>query len=331
MNNIEKYIKDLKHIIDLLDKKLISDEHGALSLFELHIDEVSKLSRFSNETWKYPWRRTVYDFGTKFKSIDPIDFLKILSNKKKGLDKDSQEVLDFYYSEIEVNSLPEDTCTSNIEILIQKYPYNPEFRHTFGHFCQRKKQYLKAIEQYRFALDKDKNISYVGSLYSAYSRYFEELFERSEYENGYEICEALVQEKILSGFNDNFYQIKMINNKDRFKDYINLNKVIKDANKMVEDKIAKEANIGQLKIIEVLGFFTAIIAFVFSTVSFGTKFEFREAIVFNISLGIILVIFALVISLLFSKKDIKKSDGRIWILVALISSLIIFTVIIFLL
>lgn len=331
MEKYEKYIKDLKYIIDLLDQNLILEEHGALSLFELHIDEVSELSRFSKETWKYSWRKTVYAFGTKFKSIDPIDFLKILTKKKKDLDKDSQEVLDFYYSEIEVNSLPEDTCTSNIEILIQKYPYNPEFRHTFGHFCQRKKQYLKAIEQYRFALEKDKNSTYVGSLYGAYSRYFEELFEKSEYENGYQICDALVQEMILSGFNDNFYQIKMINNRDRFKDYINLNKVIKEANKMVEDKIAKEANIGQLKIIEVLGFFTAIIAFVFSTVSFGTKFEFREAILFNISLGIVLIIFTLVISLLFSKKDIKKSDSRIWILVSLILSLIFFTGILFLL
>ncbi len=156
----KKFNTDLQAIIKLIDEGNINNENGALDKFKAHVKEVATIGRFSLENWNYEWRDNVYKFGTKFSNLNPIDFLNILTEAKNELNKDKQEVLDFYYSEIDFNSLPQESCTTRLENLISKYPYNPEFRHTLGHFYKRKAEFLKAIEQYKFALKKDENNAY---------------------------------------------------------------------------------------------------------------------------------------------------------------------------
>lgn len=321
MSKVSKQIQDLKQIIELLDNKKIHGPNEAVEKFKLHLDDVVTFGRFSIETWDKMWRISVYKFGTKFKDIDPIDFLKALTNKKQLLDKDKQEVLDFYYSEIESNSLPDETCSARIEALVSKYPYNPEFQHTFGHFCVKRNNYETAIEHYRFSLSKDKtNETFRKSLFIVYSVYLESFIDKSDYEKGQKICEDLITEKLF--WEEHIYHNIFVSLKERFKDYIVLNKKILDAEVSIKEIISKETNKSQLKIIEILGFFTAIIAFVFSTVSIGKNFNFSEAIIFNVSLGITLGIFVLMISLLFSIKDVKLLDYRMILFAIMIISLV---------
>lgn len=306
--------KDLISIISLIEDGKLTEKGGALEKFLKHIKDIEEIGRFDTKTWNYDWRRYVYEFGQKFKDINPIDFLNILSEAKKNLNKDSQEVLDFYYSEIDANTLPITSCTKRIESFINKYPYNPEFRHTSGHFYINNKDYLNAIEQYRFAFEKDKESeSFISSLFNCYLSYFESLIENSEYNNGLKLCDELIAEKIFK--RDTTFNNYLISVKERFNDYIILNRKIKDAENEIKKIVATETNNGQLKIIEILGFFTAIIAFVFSTVTLGKNFEFNEAIIFNISLGATLITFALIMSLLFSRKQVKLFDFRLILVV----------------
>lgn len=316
-----KYNQDLIQINKLIDENKINEQDEALEKFKQHIEEIQHIGRFSVEIWNSDWRNTVYNFGTKFKNIDPIDFLKVITSAKQNIDKDKQEVLDFYYSEIDANSLPEETCSKRMEAFVTKYPYNPEFRHTFGHFFKNRKEYEKSIEQYKFALKKDKkNETFITSLFGSYYEYFESFIDKSEYEKGLKICINLLEEKI---FQDNFvYQNYLISIKERFKDYILLNQKILNAEIKIEKIISKEIISGQHRIIEILGFFTAIIAFIFSTITIGKNFNFNDAIIFNISLGITLIIFVLLVSLLFSKKQVKLLDYRIILILLMIISLL---------
>ncbi len=308
--------KEINSIIGLIELDKISEQDGALSKFSEHIKEITDIGRFDLKKWNHEWRKNVYKLGVKFKNINPIDFLNILSEAKKTLGKDGQEVLDFYYSEIEANTLPTTTCTKKIESYVIKYPYNPEFRHTFGHFYKNNNDYINAIEQYRFAFEKDKsNNSFISSLFNCYLSYFDQLIENSDYEIGLNLCTELMTEKIFKG--ETLMNNHLINVKERFKDYIILNNKIKDAESEIKKIVATETNNGQSKIIEILGFFTAIIAFVFSTVTVGKNFDFNEAIIFNISLGLTLVNFALIISLLFSKKEVKLFDYRIILIIVI--------------
>lgn len=312
----EKFKNDLIKINKLIDEKTFDGEEGALAMFQKHIVEVSEIGKFTIDSWNHIWRNKVYDFGTKFKDVNPIDFLNILTTEKANLVKDKQEVLDFYYSEIEANSLSGEICEKRIEALVEKYPYNPEFRHTFGHFYKRKKEFEKANEQYRFALNKDKKFrSFIESIFASYYQYLETLIDKSEYEEGLKICEEIIKEDIFE--NDDVYYNYIFSFKERFKDYSLLNKKILDAELKIKEIVSKETNSGQLKIIEILGFFTAIIAFVFSTLSVGKNFDFKEAIIFNITLGITLLNFALLISLLFSREKVNFKDFRIVLLIIL--------------
>lgn len=316
----KKFNKDLLSIIALIEQGNIENENGALQKFKEHVKEVSTIGRFSLKEWNLDWRSNVYNFGTKFKNLNPIDFLNILTETKINLDKDKQEVLDFYYSEIDINSLPQESCTSRLENFIYKYPYNPEFRHSFGHFYNKNGDFLKAIEQYKFALEKDKeNDHFINSLFAGYQSYLESLVDGSKYEEGLKISEELVKNKVFweHGILHNY----LVGITERFKDYILLNQKIHDAEISIKEIVSKETQKSQLKIVEILGFFTAIIAFIFSTVSIGKNYTFKEAIVFNISLGITLMTFVIMISLFFSSKSVKLTDYRITLFLSLVLSL----------
>lgn len=317
----EKYNTDLKYIITLIDQNKINGNNEALEKFKIHINEVIDIGRFSIIEWKNNWRKTVYDFGEKFKDKDPVDFLKILTELKENLQKDQKEVIDFYYSEIDCNSLPIETSVKRFEKLIDKYPYNPEFRNTLGHFYLEKYEYEKAIEQYEYARIKDKNNpSFKKTLFDCYRTYLESLLDSSNYEKGLNICGKLIKEKTFWG-GGTLHNV-IIGLQERFKDYLILNEKIEKAEKTIKEIIAKETQNGQMKIIEILGFFTAIIAFIFSTISIGKNFNFNEAIIFNISLGITLLIFVFSINLLFSRKPIEKLDYRILLIIVFILSLL---------
>ncbi|MCK4678943.1 MAG: hypothetical protein KAT48_12485, partial [Bacteroidales bacterium] len=75
-----------------------------------------------------------------------------------------------------------------------------------------------------------------------------------------------------------------------------------DFKQMIKTETEKESK----RLIEILGFFSAIVAFILASVAISNPFSFEDALMFNISLGIILLIFVLVISLLFSQKDTWK-------------------------
>ncbi|MEI6488748.1 MAG: hypothetical protein WCP52_07290 [Bacteroidota bacterium] len=318
----QKYLTDLQKINELIDENKLEGNDGALEKFKQHISEVSNIGRFSIQNWDIKWRDEVYTFGTKFeKKIDPVDFLKLLSADLNNKNKDKKEVLDFYYSEIEGNSLPEDAFTKRIEALIEKYPFNPEFRHSYGHFLKDKHKYEEAIKQYSFALEKDKkNDLFMENLFGCYHLYFDDLLSKSEYTNGITTIDKLFQDEV---FKDEiiFHNI-LISTKQRFKDYITIDNKIEKAEKDIKEIVKSETLKGQNKLIEVLGFFTAIIAFIFSTVSTAKAFAFNEAIIFNISLGITLIIFALSISILFSIKEVKRHDFRKYLLGILVLCLI---------
>lgn len=217
--------------------------------------------------------------------------------------------------------MPIEASVSRFEKLIEKYPYNPEFRHTLGHFYHENKNYEKAIEQYEYARTKDiNNPSFKKNLFETYRNYLEYLIDSSEYEKGLKICKKLGKEKTFWGGGTMHNMILRL--QERFKDYIVLNDKIENADKTIKEIIAKETQKGQMKIIEILGFFTAIIAFIFSTISIGKNFNFNEAIIFNISLGLTLLIFVFVINLFFSRKQIKTFDYRVLLIIIFILSLL---------
>jgi tetratricopeptide (TPR) repeat protein len=316
-----KYNKELLEIITLIGEGNITETNGALEKFKLHISTVKNLGRFSTKTWNPSWREAVYNFGGQFISLNPIEFLIILKEEKEKSNKDECETLDFYYSEIDYNSLPNDTWVPRIKKLIEKYPYNPEFRHSYAHSLLNNNKCKEAIEQYGYALDKDKdNNHFLSSLFNSYIKHLNNLLAESKHNEGIILINKLLKDNTFR--KEPHYHNSLIGFNQRLDDQIAFNKKLNEAEKSIKEIVKNETQKGQNRIIEILGFFSAIMAFIFSTISIGKNFKFEEAIIFNISLGLTLLIFVLVINLLFSNKKIKLSDFRIGLIVVIVLSLL---------
>ncbi|MFD2568918.1 tetratricopeptide repeat protein [Pseudotenacibaculum haliotis] len=313
-----KHLSDLKEIINLIES---GEEEEALNKFKLHISEVKLLGKFSLENWKQSWRSEVYNLGTKFNSTNPIDFLNCLKEEKQKSNKDEREVLDFYSSEIQYNTLPKEDQVSKIKNLIEEYPYNPEFRHNYAHSLHNNGKYKEAIETYLYALKKDKhNKHFEKSLFHSYIPLLSNLLKDSKYDEGIDLIKDILKGETFIG--EPIYHNYFISFNERFQDQILFSNKIKEAENSINEIIKTETQKGQNRIIEILGFFSAIMAFIFSTISIGKNFNFSEAIIFNISLGLILLMFVLVIHLLFSNKKIKFWDYRIGLTIIIILSLL---------
>lgn len=316
-----KYKKDLLEIITLIENDKITGNGGALEKFKLHISDVKSLGRFSTETWNASWRLDVYSFGEKFKEQNPIDFLYALKQEKENSTKDECEVLDFYHSEIDFISLPKGTFIPKIKKLIDEYPFNPEFRHSFGHYVFNNNKTTKAIEQYGYALEKDKeNQHFQTSLFNSYIKHLNKFLSKSKHKEGCELIKRILQEKTFR--DEPHYHNYLISFNERFNDQMAFENKLKSAEKSINEIVKTETQKGQNRIIEILGFFSAIMAFIFSTITIGKNFKFEEAIIFNISLGLTLLLFVFVINLLFSNKKINLTDYRIALIIIIILSLL---------
>ena len=318
----QEYFKDLNEINQKIDNGLIEGPGNALELFEEYLKKIIFIGRFKSEIWKESWRKEVYKFGEKFQKTDPVDFLKIIKKSKENLSKDEEEVLDFFKSEIKVNNLTLEDCTNEINELIQKYPYNPEFRHNFGHFLKVEKEFLKAIEQYEFALKRDSNNNtFSKTLFNTQYNYIETLIDEGKYNEGLKYCNSIIEKETFKS--SYVFSNVLVGLKERLKDYIILEKKILKAEENFKITVKEETEKERKRLIEILGFYSAIIAFIFSTVSIGKQFKFEEALIFIFCLGLILLIFLATINILFSEKEFKFKDPRLYIIIIFIFSLLI--------
>lgn len=321
MNYKPDFLKDLKTINEKIRKGDILGAGNALELFKDYLPKVKDLGRFSPQEWKGTWREEVYLFGEYFKTIDPIDFLMVIKDTRNGLTKDQEEVLDFFKSEIKVNNQPFEDCKMEINEIIQKYPYNPEFRHNLGHFFNAQGKLLEAIEQYEFALKRDNDCQiFLKNLFNCQYQYIEEYIDKEEYSKGLTYCDQILNK----GTYNSSYVFKnlLVSLKERLKDYLTFESKIKNAEEAFKTTVRNETEKERKRLIEILGFFSAIIAFIFSTVSIAQNFKFEEALIFIVCLGLILLIFMISINILFSSERLKYSHPKLLILVLLMSSLI---------
>ena len=328
MADSAQYLAELNQIIHLIEEDKINGEEEALDKFKNHLRNIINIGEFSIDDWSIDWRNAVYVFGTLFKERSKAAFLMEIQELKSSVSENNQEVLYFYICEIECNALFKKNNSYLKKFIgecINSFPINPEFHHSIGNIFYHEKNYSEAIKYYSIAQKLDPlNIVFVRSLFNVYYGYFDTLIENSEYEKGYRKVIDLLELGTFNG--DKFYYNYIYGFKHRFRDYIQLNKKLEEAEGKIDKKVSEETQKGQFKIIEILGFFTAIIAFIFSTISIGKNFKFNEAIIFNISLGMNLAIFALIMSLFFSKDKPKILDYRVLMLIVLTGCLILIVV-----
>jgi hypothetical protein len=310
------YIVRLNEINALIGSGKLEGEDSAIEKFTEYSNFIQHIGNFDLTNWNVSWRKCVWLLGEQFKKINPNQFITAIDKKIKESSNQSIEVFEFIRSEIAFNFLPDKECKKQLLALIEKYPLNPEFRHTLGHYYSRENLYLESIGEYKLALTIDReNEFFFDSLFTRDQEYLSFLVENGEYSVGKKYVKEVIKnsEYMLCGINvyDTFIAIGR-----RFEDHLIFQKKLKTIESEFREKLKLEIESERKKLFEILAFFSAIIAFILATVSIGKNFSFHEAIYFVIALGIILILFVTSLSILCtsSKKEILK-DHKFWVLI----------------
>ena len=103
---------------------------------------------YKGATWDRAWTNDVYTFGSLFKEHDAGAYLIILK-KIFNEENPENEKIAFIYSEIAWNYIGDNNeyIRAILREFTKKYPYNPEFHHTYGHYLMNNKTYDRALDE----------------------------------------------------------------------------------------------------------------------------------------------------------------------------------------
>lgn len=318
-----QYLTDINLIIADINAGIISGQNSATSKFQTFVTQVKNIGRYSITNWPDLFMARIYDFGNKFSTIDPTDFLTAIENEILNSTFDENEILHFIKSEIlwnfESHLKQENTLTN----LLSQYVTNAELLHTLGHLKLEKKLYLDAIELYSQTVRINPTDKFISSKFSTEVEYVEHLIELEKYDTAEELITDRITRKVYLG--NYIRQNWFVFLRNRIKDYklqeLKAFKKEQELKKLLDAEFQSERR----KVIELLGLFTAIIAFIFTTVSVAKTFNYVQAINFITCLGLVLVDFAIAISIIFHDKKLPiYKDVRLY--VALIITSVIYLI-----
>lgn len=308
--------EQINEVVKLIRENRLDGDDGAYKKFEVAIDEIrNSLGSYSPGKWRVGWRRCVYVLGELFMEKDAGYFINIAKNK---IDDDYQknEVVEFIRSELMWNffSQNSDYAIEYMEDLTRKYPGNPEFHHTFSHYLNIKGDHEKAVNECRMALKiEPTNNEFLRTCFNREKHYFDsQLLEEK-------IVEA--EKQLISMETFQLYRHNpLFNNaigaiRDRLNDHMIINKKILKIDSIINEKTEEERR----KLIEVLGFFVAILGFIFTNINIALKgLQFTEMLWFMVGMAIIFLIFGISMSYIFRRdKEIFYKEGKFWILIFL--------------
>ncbi|WP_407428830.1 tetratricopeptide repeat protein [Arcticibacter sp.] len=295
---------DLSSIIDCIAQQKLDGPDGAVELFKKHLDSVKSLGPFNREKWSENWRYEVYSLGKTFSGISPAPFVAEIDKKLNDCQESEKEAFWFIKCELIYNFFSQERA-GHLADLVTKFPLNPEFRHNFGHCYSDRLEFEKAVEQYELAMKLDPgNEVFKKSIFVCHQEYLISLAEGEKFEEAkkYSIeFQSKPYYKSSFHYKNTFVDFtRNIEIQKRFKD--KLTALETDFEKMVHTKFEEERK----RVIELLGFFSAIMAFILTTVSVARSFSFIDAFFFVVALGIILIVFLTVINYLFNSNNHKK-------------------------
>jgi len=311
-----EYLTNLNDIISLVQQKRLTE---ASADFKNYVDRL-EIGAYEPTVWNKNWRVKVYNFGVLFKSNDAGEFIKIINEAKNDIrKKDFVESLEFIYSEIMWNFFSpkemENSCTADIlKSLVKKYQFNPEFHNSYSKFLSIKGNHNLAADEslVAFKLETDNNYFYSAS-FNMYKKYFDYSLKKNrtdEAEKALDKMRAIV--KIRKSIT---YKNTIVFLRDRLNDHKIIDNKIGDIKEIANNEVNKAINKERAKLIEMMGFFVAILGFVFIFINLSvSQLRFDEILLIMLGMALILSFFATLISILFKPMRNLREEPRIWLL-----------------
>jgi tetratricopeptide (TPR) repeat protein len=313
---LEKIIK----INTLLDKEKEITE-ATYEKIKLYLNEIKELGKFSPNSWKKEWRKEIYNFGEHFKEVNPEKVFGLINEIIESTKELSKiEVLEFIKSEVFVNFFTDEESIEYLKSLILKFKLNPEFKNSLAiqySILGKDDLYCKFLKQ-ALKLDK-KNEEWLDLIYR--TEYFigEKLISEKKHEEAENFIQDIIDSNFYKDYRSNEYQNFFIFLKQRNDDQLLIENKLSEINKSSKKLIEELFDKSRIKVIEILAFFIAIIAFIFGAVSISIKLELSSALVLMSSFGFAMIIFSLTMSLVFIKSEVPLlKDKRLWALIIIL-------------
>ena len=309
------YYQPVDKITNLIRNNQIEGPDGALVKFKEELPNFKKLSRNPDGQMHYKIIGSLMNFGNdlRFKpnSINhSIGFLSLIDNEI-SITENKLEIEVLYLLRLTLSSIVE-TVDKNLKFLEKtnsEFPFNTTF----------KSYYIRALEKRRLFFEALPIVEELTKLLPGNEielkikvKYFNQLLSQ------HKLLEA---EKLLAELRNNktFSHKEILEDLDlRLDDHRVLEIKMNEMQEKVEQIFEKERS----RIIEVLGVFSAIVAFILINTTLGKNFNLNEALIFNFSLACTLLIFSISLSYIFKQSRlIFYKEGRFWILLILLTLL----------
>lgn len=255
------------------------------------------------DQWNKDWIKSVYELGNVFSDKDAGLILRVIEDVKSR--SSEKEVFDFIYSEIIWNFFEQNNeyIKNTFKEFLLKYPTNPEFHHSYSHYLENNKNYDQALFEAKTAcrLDGD-NILFQYNYLHKIKTYFNFLLEKGSLEKARTLLKEgkeFLDSVIKPGLGRWEFFSSLSSMEDRLHDYEAIDKKVKFFEKEIQNTIKIEQRV----LIEILGIFSAIIAFILTNITiFVSSLTPREAMYLMIGLAIVLLIFVMSLSFLFGSR-----------------------------
>ncbi len=322
-----------------INEKILKGEDASVLFSEYLTSLASKDCNYANEPWTKTWVKEVYDFGSLFTEYDAGKYLITL---KTIFDEENpeNEKFAFIYSEIAWNYFGNNSehIRDILRDFTKKYPYNPEFHHTYGHFLMEKSTYDRAFDEYEWALTIDatsRDVTFLSSYLGALKDITDHYLSHGDIDKASNFLKRAKDFLAKKGYLKGIPHISFETNNalsmltDRVRDH----EIFKKQVGFFEAEVERKISIAQKKLIEVLGIFSAVVAFILTNVSIMTSnLSLRESLILMLGMANVLLIFSISISYLFGRRYRWADEvyflkqNKFWAIIALITMLIVLVI-----
>ncbi|MBL1457459.1 MAG: hypothetical protein COA34_006260 [Methylophaga sp.] len=306
-------IQDNLKVLEKDDKRA-----DALVLFEQYLNKICAIGPYNLDDWPLSWTKTVWAYASNVPDSYSNLYIHRIDNLIKQKPECSEQ-LEFLKVELMWNRHGvHEFAQEYVKNLVHKYPFNVEFKHSYGHTLVADKSNLDLVEE---GIDQYlKCLSLWGNIYGELVKVVVNLgirlsqtrANKGQYDEALELLDKLLKIEVVT-LDSNFNNILVMH-----KDYVRSSKLLEQRLDGMEKRISfdfdERLSNERKKTFELLGLFTAIISFILSTVSLIGVINYEYLLPVLLSLGFILVMFVLTISLSVNPRLNLKTDFRIYLL-----------------
>lgn len=308
--------REIKQLLTQLVQSLSDTKVNTLDLFHPFLANLMKLETYDVNRWHSSLTQELWQ---GFEIIANSEYCTQLLEQVDNMlrDSDKSEPLHFIRSELLFSSrvLPKKELKPYIQELVEKYPSNLEFQHTYAHCLinmndvPSSEDNLTAINIYRKYIQAFKPyvpLVVLGYTYNLEVRFYQKLRDKKEYIYAQEWLDSMAQFKPYA--DDALFRNNTATLTEMLKERMHLEGTMKEQLKKYQDELDKSRSAQSNQLIQQLSIFTAIITFIITAAMANLSISggFGTLAVF----GIILIMFVITASIISDPPKALTTDVR---------------------